>query len=99
MVLPLPKQSSEIISTYFVYLDEKQRSEFRLKWHEVARLATKWHEFKAGEPIKIFANAKALEKEIDDLENLSLAAYRAMKYLRQQLEANRQDEDDEYYSG
>lgn len=75
-----------MVETLFNFLDVKQREAFREKWKHVHKMFTKWSPFLPGDEVAIFVNKKALEKEINDLEDLSLAAYRAMKLLRKQVE-------------
>lgn len=71
--------------TKWSWLDIGQRDEFRYKWEQVRKMVTKWDDTPLGTSIPLFSNHKDLEKEIDDLEDLSLAAYRAMKLLKKQL--------------
>lgn len=74
----------------FTWLDASQRKDFQLRWWQVHRMMQKWTKAALpGQVHDIFANKKDLEKEITDLEDLSLAAFRAMKYLRQYVEANK----------
>lgn len=81
--------------TKFAFLDADQRRAFRDKWDKVRNMYDKWHW--TGH-VDLFQNKKDLEQEIIDLEDLSLAAYRALKLLRQQLEDNNEGFENEYYS-
>ena len=85
--------------TFFAFLDEKQRIDYRAKWYYLMDMITKWSPGSLGKEIKVFANKKALESEISDLEDISLAAYRAMKLLRKQLAEGSRDDDEQTYSG
>ncbi len=91
------------ISTYFNWLDATQQKEFRERWQKIHRMVDQWCERKPGAVIEIFAGKKTLEREIEDLESLSLAAYRAMKYLREQVKEGKarlgEFDEEEIYSG
>jgi len=85
-----------ITNTKFTWLDAAQRKAFRDKWEKVKAMYDKW--FWSGH-VDIQLGKKALEQEIIDLEDLSLAAYRAAKLLKKQLvEGSRDDYEDENYS-
>lgn len=74
----------------FTWLDAPQRKDFQDRWWHLFRMAEKWRKFvRPGEVHDIFCNKKDLEQEIIDLEDISLSAYRAMKYLKQYVEANK----------
>lgn len=72
-------------STNFSYLSMPQREEYRKIWRKLSAASVKWDYTLPGDIPKIFRNKKALEQEVIDLEDLSLAAYRAMKTLRRLL--------------
>jgi len=74
----------------YTWLDASQRKDFQDRWWQLFRMVAKWNKPPAlGQIHEIFANKKDLEKELIDLEDISLAAYRAMKYLRLHLEASK----------
>jgi hypothetical protein len=79
------------MATKYVFLDTVQRKEFREKWYCVNTAIEKWRANTTPglrfdpSSAKIFTNKKTLEQEIIDLEDLSLAAYRELKFLRKQL--------------
>ena len=88
--------ANPITTTYLSWLDKDQRKAFREKWDYVKAMYEKW--FWSGH-VELQLNKKSLEKEIKDLEDLSLAAYRAMKLLRKQLaEGSKDDFESENYS-
>jgi hypothetical protein len=84
-------------STKFTFLDVDQRKSFHDKWDKVRNMYDKWH---WSGHVDLFQGKKDLEKEIEDLEDLSLAAYRALILLRKHLAAaNNPDEyESELYS-
>lgn len=82
---------TNITKTTFLWLDASQRKEFKRRWEIVKSMHEKW--FWSGH-IDLGMGKKTLEDEIRDLENLSMAAYKALKLLKKQLEEN--DRDDEY---
>lgn len=81
-----------VINSYYSYnwLDHKQRLQLNVKWSEVVQMFEKWKSFTVGDGIALYANKKSLQKEIEDLEDLSMAAYQAMKLLRKQIKDNEQ---------
>lgn len=73
--------------TKFTALSQSARSQFFDRWYYLQEMVKKWQpETAPGFVIPVFGNIKALEKEIEDLEDVSLSAYRAMKLLKLQLE-------------
>lgn len=75
----------------FTWLDAAQRKDFQTRWWYLFRQVEKWRKYvRPGEVHDIFCNKKDLEQELIDLEDISLSAYRAMKYLRQYIQANKE---------
>lgn len=79
--------------THFSFLDPAQRRAFRNSRAIIHRMADKWDDSLPGDEADVFVGKKTLEQEIENLENLSLAAYRTMKLLRKQLTEGSRDED------
>lgn len=91
-------KATPITSTKYSYLDANAREEYRKRWYYLKNMVEKWHDpvvVRPGDVIPIFGNRRNLEREIIDLEDISLSAYRAMKCLKALLK-DAVERDDEY---